>query len=202
MKPTMKKKAAYHKPYEEEYKRQAVDLVIRSGKTCEQVARELGCSAYSLHLWKRQYLAEMAPREGEDRTMSAEGLERENRALRKQVQYLERQREILKKSYQHTGRGTQSRYALIEELSMEFGIQDCCEALGVSRSGYYKWQQPEAGPRAQANRALGERIGAVFEAHKGRYGSPRVTRALRAAAKTGWRASCASGSCRRGPEPD
>ena len=41
----MKKKAAYHKPYEEEYRRQAVDLVISSGKTCEQVARELGCSA-------------------------------------------------------------------------------------------------------------------------------------------------------------
>ena len=98
MKPTMKKKAAYHKPYEEEYKRQAVDLVISSGKTCEQVAREIGCSAYSLHLWKKQYLAEMAPVEVEGRPMSAEELERENRALRKQVQYLERQREILKKA--------------------------------------------------------------------------------------------------------
>ena len=63
---------------------------------------------------------------------------------------------------------------------MEFGIKECCEALGVSRSGYYQWQQPELGKRAQANRALGERIGEVFEAHKGRYGSPRVTRALRA----------------------
>ena len=41
----MKKKPAYHKPYEEEYKRQAVDLVLSSDKTCEQVARELGCSA-------------------------------------------------------------------------------------------------------------------------------------------------------------
>jgi transposase len=98
MKLTMKKKAAYHKPYDEEYKRQAVDLVISSGKTCEQVAREIGCSAYSLHLWKKQYLAEMAPREVDGRTLSAEELERENRALRKQVQYLERQREILKKA--------------------------------------------------------------------------------------------------------
>jgi putative transposase len=69
---------------------------------------------------------------------------------------------------------------MIEELSMEFGIKACCEALGVSRSGYYQWQQPELGKRAQANRALGERIGEVFEAHQQRYGSPRVTRALRA----------------------
>jgi transposase len=97
MKP-MKKKPAYHKPYEEEYKRQAVDLVISSGRTCEQVARELGCSAYSLHLWKKQYLAEMAPVEVDGRPMSAEELERENRALRKQVQYLEQQRSILKKA--------------------------------------------------------------------------------------------------------
>jgi transposase len=94
MKP-MRKKPAYHKPYEEEYKRQAVDLVITSGKTCEQVAREIGCSAYSLHLWKKQHLAQMAPQEVEGRTMSAEELERENRALRKQVHYLEQQRAIL-----------------------------------------------------------------------------------------------------------
>ena len=94
----MKKKAAYHKPYDDEFKRQAVDLVITSGKTCEQVARELGCSGYSLHLWKKQYLAQMAPVEVDGRTLNAEELEQENRALRKQVQYLERQREILKKA--------------------------------------------------------------------------------------------------------
>jgi putative transposase len=50
-----------------------------------------------------------------------------------------------------------------------------------SRSGYYQWQQAEAGPRAQANRRLGQQIGEVFTAHKGRYGSPRVTRTLHAA---------------------
>jgi putative transposase len=64
---------------------------------------------------------------------------------------------------------------------MEFGIQACCEALSVSRSGYYQWQKAELGPRAQSNRLLGEQIGEVFAAHKGRYGSPRVTRALRVA---------------------
>ena len=40
----------------------------------------------------------MAPVEVDGRTLSAEELEQENRALRKQVQYLERQREILKKA--------------------------------------------------------------------------------------------------------
>jgi hypothetical protein len=58
----------------------------------------LGCSGYSLHLWKKKYLAQVVPLEVEGRAMSAEELERENRTLRKQVQYLERQREILKKA--------------------------------------------------------------------------------------------------------
>jgi transposase len=97
MKATMKK-AAYHKPYDEEFKQQAVELVIRSGKSCEQVARELGCSGYSLYVWKKQHLAQAAPIQVDGRTLSAEEMERENRALRKQVQYLERQREILKKA--------------------------------------------------------------------------------------------------------
>jgi transposase len=98
MKATMKKKPTYHQPYDEEFKRQAVELVLHSGKSCQQVARELGCSGYSLQLWKREYLARMAPQEVEGRSMSAEDLERENRALRKQVQYLEQQRAILKKA--------------------------------------------------------------------------------------------------------
>ena len=94
----MKKKPSYHKPYEEEYKRQAVDLVISSGKTCEQIARELGCSAYSLHLWKKRYLASMSPVTVDGQKMSPQEMERELRALRKQVHHLEQQRSILKKA--------------------------------------------------------------------------------------------------------
>ena len=94
MKQTMKK-AAYRKPYDEEFKKQAVELVIHSGKSCEQVARDLGCSGYSLHLWKKQYLAQAAPVPVDGQPMSATEMEREIRALRKQVQYLEQQRSIL-----------------------------------------------------------------------------------------------------------
>src|SRR5215472_7198368 len=45
----------------------------------------------------------------------------------------------LKKSHEHTGRGTEQRYAMIEELSVQFRIQECCVALSVS---------PVAGSRA------------------------------------------------------
>src|ERR1700676_3521409 len=53
----------------------------------------------------------------------------------------------LKKSYEHTGRGTEPRYAMIEQLSVEFGIKECCQALVVSRSGYNQWLKSEPSQR-------------------------------------------------------
>ena len=49
----------------------------------------------------------------------------------------------LKKSHEHTGGGTEQRYAMIEELSVQFGVEQCCVALSVSRSGYYQWAGTE-----------------------------------------------------------
>jgi transposase-like protein len=42
-----------HIVYKGEFRRQAVEIVIHSGKTQAQVARELGCSEYNLNLWKK-----------------------------------------------------------------------------------------------------------------------------------------------------
>ena len=51
----MKEKRA-HRVYEQEFKDQAIEMVIHSGKSQAQVARELGVSGYSLNLWKKAYL--------------------------------------------------------------------------------------------------------------------------------------------------
>ena len=86
-----------------------------------------------------------------------------------------------KKSDEHIGRGAESRYAVIEELSVEFGIKECCEALGVARSSYYQWKSPSQSQRAQEEVEIVEQIKEIFEANKGRYGSPRLTEVLRRA---------------------
>ena len=70
------KKSLYRKPYQEEFKKQAVELLLSSGKPCEQLARELGCSGYSLHLWKKQYLARLSPTTVDGQQMSPEEMER------------------------------------------------------------------------------------------------------------------------------
>jgi putative transposase len=67
---------------------------------------------------------------------------------------------------------------MIRTLSVEYAIKECCEALGVSRSGYYQWQKAEPTQREQEEAELVKQIGRVFAANKERYGSPRVRQAL------------------------
>lgn len=49
-----------------------------------------------------------------------------------------------------------------------------CEAMEISRSGYYAWQGREPSARAKDDAALASEITTVFEASRGTYGSPRV----------------------------
>jgi hypothetical protein len=47
---------------------------------------------------------------------------------------------------------------MIKELSVDFDVKACCEALSVSRSGYYRWQQAESSRREKENAQLIEEI--------------------------------------------
>jgi transposase len=92
------KEKKVQKRYDEEFKRQAVELVIHSGKTQAQIARELGVSEYSLTLWKKDYLGRLKPAQLDGEQMSPEQMLEEIRQLQKENEYLKRQREILKKA--------------------------------------------------------------------------------------------------------
>jgi putative transposase len=61
-----------------------------------------------------------------------------------------------------------------------------CKALGVSRSWYYKWRGGTLPPGAERRRRLAAEIKRLFEAHEGKYGSPRITDDLH---DEGWRVS-------------
>ena len=66
------KEKKVQKRYNEEFKRQAVELLIHSGKRQAQVARELGVSDCTLTLWKRAYLGQLKPGELEGKPLSPE----------------------------------------------------------------------------------------------------------------------------------
>jgi putative transposase len=61
-----------------------------------------------------------------------------------------------------------------------------CRALGVSRSWFYKHKDRELPPREARRQALTAEIRRLFRAHRGTYGSPRITADLREA---GWKVS-------------
>ena len=61
-----------------------------------------------------------------------------------------------------------------------------CRALGVSRSWFYKWKDRTLTPRAARREALAAEVRRLFAAHRGTYGSPRITADLREA---GWKVS-------------
>jgi putative transposase len=61
-----------------------------------------------------------------------------------------------------------------------------CRALGVSRSWFYKHKDRPLTPRAARRQALAAEVRRLFTAHRGTYGSPRITADLRAA---GWKVS-------------
>jgi putative transposase len=61
-----------------------------------------------------------------------------------------------------------------------------CRALGVSRSWFYKWKDGGLSPRAARQAALAVEVRRLFKAHRGTYGSPRITADLREA---GWTVS-------------
>jgi putative transposase len=70
------------------------------------------------------------------------------------------------------------KYEFIKQNHTEFAVSICCDVLSVSRSGYYAWLKWKPGKRAAANVRLDAEIVALYEEHKHRAGSPRLTKEL------------------------
>jgi putative transposase len=66
----------------------------------------------------------------------------------------------------------------MKTLEGQHPVSDLCRAFAVSRSGYYGWRRDRVSARAVATAQLDARIREVYQTHRGRYGSPRVTRVL------------------------
>jgi transposase len=80
-------------PYPLEFRREAVELLKRSGKSVPQLASELGVSPQSLRNWSRQIDIDDGRREG----LSSDERE-ELRRLRRENRRLAQERDILKKA--------------------------------------------------------------------------------------------------------
>jgi len=87
------------KRYDTEFRRNAVDLLLNSGKALKPLAQELGVSDTTLRAWRDAYVDEIEGRG--DRCPGAPApreMAEEIRRLRKDLDRVTRQREILKKA--------------------------------------------------------------------------------------------------------
>lgn len=91
------------KRYTKQFKQDAVDMVVRSGRPAAQVARELGVNENLMAKWVRIHLEEM------DRTaeavdgMSPSEMASEIRRLQGELDHVSEQRDILKKALNIVG---------------------------------------------------------------------------------------------------
>jgi|ETNmetMinimDraft_2_1059921.scaffolds.fasta_scaffold195589_1 transposase len=81
--------------YDNEFKEQAVALLLQGDKTTQQLAEELGIHWGMLSRWKREHLDRLDANNPEK---PASKLEEENRQLRKELASTRAQRDILKKA--------------------------------------------------------------------------------------------------------
>ena len=82
--------------YTQEFKQDAVKLVIEQRYSCPEVGRRLGVSASNVTRWVRQYRQD--EQDLSEGGITRKDLEVENRRLKKENKRLEMEREILKKA--------------------------------------------------------------------------------------------------------
>ena len=93
-----------HPRYEKDFRQEAVNLLLSSGRPLKRVAVELGISTNSLRTWRNRALsngdlaqAASAQPKGRSQGPVADAVA-EIRRLQRENEYLRRQREILKKA--------------------------------------------------------------------------------------------------------
>jgi transposase InsO family protein len=72
------------------------------------------------------------------------------------------------------------KFAFIAAEKARFPLTLLCTTLDVSRAGFYAWCGRPIAPRRRAEQHFAVHVAAAHRASRGRYGSPRVYRELRA----------------------
>jgi transposase len=86
------------KRYDAQFKRDAVELLLTSGKSLRKLAKELGVCDVTLRDWRDRHLNKAEPIETDGKKVSAQQLAQELRRVQKELHIANRRNEILKKA--------------------------------------------------------------------------------------------------------
>jgi transposase len=128
---------ATRRRFTQEYKDQAVSLVLGSGRTIAEVAKSIGVHEMTLGKWvKKAKESGQAPNREfvGDRTAELERLRKENATLRME-------RDFAKKGCRLVLERTAVKYAAIADWAADkqCPVTFMCAQLGLARQGYYRW---------------------------------------------------------------
>lgn len=157
------------KKYSPEFKREAIELVRRSGASCRQVALEIGVAPNLLTRWVRE------ARPGTEKAFPGTGSPRDEELarLKRELARVTKER-VFKRRGSVLCQGVIERYTVIQRCRNEYPVRLMCRCLRVSASGYYAWQDRDPSPRAQENARLIRRIREIHEDSRGVIGAPRM----------------------------
>nr|WP_100641514.1 IS3 family transposase [Marinobacter salexigens] len=170
------------KQYSTEFKVKAVEWSHQAHRSVKSVAEALDIHPFMLSRWRKEYRegkfamkrVKKAPAEAKQQIKEQDEISR----LKRQIAELQEENVILKKST-FSGRGTTEAFRFVWKHRGEHGVKALCRHLNISRSGYYAWASRKPSRRAAENAELLFQIRRIYNASKGRYGSPRVYQALR-----------------------
>jgi len=159
--------------YTNEFKHEAVSLVVDGGLTVAEVSRRLSVSQQTLRNWIKKYRSD---RLGFFRWPVGVGFRSRGFQASQRTGRGSTGEGNPKKGYGVPCKGAAGRYAMIEELRQEqgFPVVPMCRALGVSKSGYYVWRNRKPSARKQEDERLKVAIKAAHERGRGTYGPEKI----------------------------
>ena len=155
-----------------EFKLEAVRLIKERGVSYAQASLDLGVHQSQLRSWVKALAGDPQqafPGQGQ---MKPEQLEIAQ--LKREVIRLKAERDILKKSRGLLREGIDVKFGFIAKHRGIWPTRWLCEALGVSRGGYYAWLTRPRSQRSRSDEELSAKVRASFLASDRTYGARRV----------------------------
>ena len=161
-----------------EFKLEAVRLIKDRGVSYVQASQDLGVHTSQLRDWVKKFAddpQQAFPGQGQ---MKPEQLEIAR--LKREVTKLKAERDILKKAAAYFAKEIDVKFGFIAKHRGIWPANWMCEALGVSRGGFYAWLTRPRSKRSRDNEELGAKVRSSFLGSDRTYGARRIWRDLAA----------------------